>query len=108
MHATKAPEFLKYPVVLTPRAWQEAVHLERSPDAAAISQRLGDVIWTLYRELHMRPDCTSFYFGLYRLLPSGESFDRYWLDLKFNCIKTPAGACYLYVSLKEETHTPCA
>lgn len=37
-------DLLKLPVVLTPRAWQEAVHIEHPHDAAVISSRLGDVV----------------------------------------------------------------
>ncbi|MBD8239518.1 hypothetical protein SOM46_26225 [Pseudomonas fluorescens] len=107
MHTTKTADFMKLPVVLTPGAWQEAVHLENAPDTSAISNRLSDVVWMVYRELHLQPDSTSLNFGLYRLLPSGESHDRYWLDLKVERIESPPGASYLYVSLKEETHTSC-
>jgi len=107
MHTTKAPDFLKYPVVLTPRAWQEAVHLENAPDTAAISNRLSDVVWMVYRELHFQPDCTSLNFGLYRLLPNGDNADRHWVDLKLERIESPPGVFYLYVSLKEETQTSC-
>ncbi len=58
-------DLLKLPVVLTPRAWQEAVHIEHPHDAAVISSRLGDVVLEAYRELHMQPDCTQIHFGLW-------------------------------------------
>ncbi|RMT95152.1 hypothetical protein ALP39_200040 [Pseudomonas marginalis pv. marginalis] len=107
MHTTKTADFMKLPVVLTPGAWQEAVHLENAPDTSAISNRLSDVVWMVYRELHLQPDSASLNFGLYRLLPSGESLDRYWLNLKVERIESPPGVFYLYVSLKEETQTSC-
>lgn len=107
MHTTKTADFMKLPVVLTPGAWQEAVHLETAPNTSAISNRLSDVVWMVYRELHLQPDSTSINLGLYRLLPSGESLDRYWLDLKVERIESPPGVFYLYVSLKEETQTSC-
>jgi hypothetical protein len=100
-------DLLKLPVVLTPRAWQEAVHIEHPHDAAVISSRLGDVVLEAYRELHMQPDCTQIHFGLYRLLPAGDNPDRVWLDLKLDRIESPTGVFYLYISLKEETHTSC-
>lgn len=71
-------DLLKLPVVLTPRAWQEAVHIENPQDVSVISNRLGDVVLEAYRELHMQPDCTQIHFGLYRLLPAGDNSDRVW------------------------------
>jgi len=107
MHTTKTPDFMKLPVVLTPGAWQEAVHLENAPDASAISNRLSDVVWMVYRELLIQPDSTSLNFGLYRLLPSGDNPDRYWVNLKLERIESPPGVFYLHVSLREETQTSC-
>lgn len=100
-------DLLKLPVVLTPRAWQEAVHIENQQDASVISQRLGDVVLEAYRELHLQPDSNLIHFGLYRLLPDGNGSDRVWLDLKLNRIESPPGVFYLYISLKEEMHTSC-
>lgn len=100
-------DLLKLPVVLTPRAWQEAVHIENPHDAAVISNRLGDVVLEAYRELHLQPNSTQIHFGLYRLLPAGNNPDRVWLDLKLDRIESPPGVFYLYISLKEETHTSC-
>ena len=100
-------DLLKLPVVLTPRAWQEAVHIENPQDVSVISNRLGDVVLEAYRELHMQPDCSQIHFGLYRLLPAGDNSDRVWLDLKLDRIEAPPGSFYLYISLKEETHTSC-
>ena len=102
-----SPDLLKLPVVLTPRAWQEAVHIENPQDASVISQRLGDVVLEAYRELHLQPDSDLIHFGLYRLLPDGNSSDRVWLDLKLDRIESPPGVFYLYISLKEEMHTSC-
>ncbi|RZI31055.1 hypothetical protein [Pseudomonas orientalis] len=100
-------DLLKLPVVLTPRAWQEAVHIENPQDASVVSERLGDVVLEAYRELHLQPDSTQIHFGLYRLLPAGNSTDRVWLDLKLDRIESPPGVFYLYISLNEETHTSC-
>ncbi|MFC6299115.1 hypothetical protein GNF76_26835 [Pseudomonas sp. CCM 7893] len=100
-------ELLKLPVVLTPRAWQEAVHIENPHDAAVVSDRLGEVVLQAYRELHLQPNNTQIHFGLYRLLPDGKNPDRVWLDLKLDRIESPPGVFYLYISLKEETHTSC-
>lgn len=100
-------ELLKLPVVLTPRAWQEAVHIENPQDAAVISDRLGEVVLEAYRELHLQPNCTQIHFGLYRLPPAGNDPDRVWLDLKLDRIESPPGVFYLYISLKEEMHTSC-
>ncbi|MFC6300262.1 hypothetical protein GNF76_28475 [Pseudomonas sp. CCM 7893] len=100
-------DLLKLPVVLTPRAWQEAVHIENPHDAAVISDRLGEVVLQVYRELHLQPNRTQILFGLYRLLPAGNNPDRVWLDLKLDRIESPPGVFYLYISLKEETHTSC-
>ncbi|MBW9242778.1 hypothetical protein [Pseudomonas paracarnis] len=100
-------DLLKLPVVLTPRAWQEAVHIENPQDASVVSERLGDVVLEAYRELHLQPDSDLIHFGLYRLLPDGNSSDRVWLDLKLDRIESPPGVFYLYISLKEEMHTSC-
>ncbi len=101
-------ELLKLPVVLTPRAWQEAVHIENPHDATIISDRLGAVVLEAYRELHLQPNGSArIYFGLYRMLPSGNNPDRVWLDLKLDRIESPPGVFYLYISLKEEMHTSC-
>lgn len=100
-------DLLKLPVVLTPRAWQEAVHIENPQDASVVSERLGEVVLEAYRELHLQPDSTQIHFGLYRLLPAGISTDRVWLDLKLDRIESPPGVFYLYISLKDETHTSC-
>ena len=99
--------FLKLPVALTPGAWQEAVHIEKPQDASVISKRLGDVVLEAYRELHLQPNSDLIHFGLYRLLPDGNSSDRVWLDLKLDRIESPPGVFYLYISLKEEMHTSC-
>ena len=101
------PDLLKLPVVLTPRAWQEAVHIENQQDVSAISNRLGDVVLEAYRELNLQPDSDLIHFGLYRLLPDGNSSDRVWLDLKLDRIESSPGVFYLYISLKEEMHTSC-
>ncbi|SMF20084.1 MULTISPECIES: hypothetical protein [unclassified Pseudomonas] len=102
-----SPDLLKLPVVLTPRAWQEAVHIENQQDVSAISNRLGDVVLEAYRELNLQPDSDLIHFGLYRLLPDGNSSDRVWLDLKLDRIESPPGVFYLYISLKEEMQTSC-
>lgn len=100
-------DLLKLPVVLTPKAWQEAVHIENQQDASVIRERLGDVVLEAYRELHLQPDSDLIHFGLYRLLPDGNSSDRVWLDLKLDRIESPPGVFYLNISLKEEMHTSC-
>lgn len=100
-------DLLKLPIVLTPRAWQEAVHIENPQDVTVISKRLGDVVLEAYRELYLQPDSDLIHFGLYRLLPDGNSSDRVWLDLKLDRIESPPGVFYLYISLKEEMHTSC-
>lgn len=57
-------DLLKIPVVLSPQAWQEAVHIENPQDATVISERLGDVVLAAYRELHLQPDNKLIHFRL--------------------------------------------
>jgi hypothetical protein len=95
-------DLLKLPVVLTPRAWQEAVHLECPQRLEEITIRLSDVIRLAYRELHFQPEVGRIDFGLYRFLPNGDRSNRVWLDLRLHQIDSESGNSYLCVSLRDE------
>jgi len=95
-------DLLKLPVVMTPRAWREAVHLERPQRLEEITSRLSDVIWLAYRELHFQPERSQIDFGLYRFLPNGDRSNRVWLDLRLHRINAESGNSYLCVSLRDE------
>jgi len=103
-HTTSfAADLFTLPVVLTPRAWQEAVHIEGSHSATLICNRLGEVILTAYREARLQPERRHIRFGLYRLLPTGDCQDRHWLDLNLTRLETAPGIGYLCISLKDES-----
>ncbi|WP_080710595.1 hypothetical protein [Pseudomonas chlororaphis] len=100
-------ELLKLPVVLTPRAWQSAVHVEDPQDAAEIGNRLGDVVLEAYRELHFQPNELQINFSLFLLPPAGERTERIWLDLRLHRIESAPGTSYLCISLRDESPTHC-
>ncbi|ROM93898.1 hypothetical protein [Pseudomonas brassicacearum] len=93
---------LKLPVVLTPLAWQKAVHLARPSHLTDISNRLGEVILAAYKELHTHLEIRQVIFGLYRFPPLSDRSYRTWLDLRLNLVESELGSPYLRVSLKEE------
>lgn len=90
------------PVVLTPGAWQEAVHIQDPEHTSEISSRLGNVVLTAYRELSFQPDKTQVDFGLYRFPPAGDRSAYVWLDLTLHTIKSDTGLPYLCISLRDE------
>ncbi|KPW82924.1 hypothetical protein ALO92_100276 [Pseudomonas congelans] len=92
---------LKLPVVLTPSAWNESVHLEAPSHIAEVGTRLGDVVLEAYRELHLQPDETQIDFGIYRFPPNGDRSGREWLELKLHRIDAH-GNSYLCISLRDE------
>lgn len=100
-------ELLKLPVVLTPRAWQSAVHVEEPQDAAEIGSRLGDVVLEAYRELHFQPDEQQINFSLFLLPPAGDRTERTWLDLRLHRVESAPGTSYLCISLRDESPTHC-
>ncbi|KPB98061.1 hypothetical protein ALP73_200112 [Pseudomonas coronafaciens pv. garcae] len=94
---------LKLPVVLTPSAWNESVHLEAPSHIAEVGTRLGDVVLEAYRELRLQPDATQIDFGIYRFPPNADrSFGREWLELKLHRIDAVPGNSYLCISLRDE------
>lgn len=95
-------DLLKLPVVLTPRAWQEAVHVEEPHHIEEIAIRLGEVVLEAYRELHLQPDEQQINFSMYRLPPKGDRSERVWLDLKLHRIESEPGTSYLCISLRDE------
>lgn len=95
----------KLPVVLTARAWQEAVHIEKPLYLAEISERLGNVVLTTYRELQFQPEQSRIEFGLYRFPPDGSRLDRVWLELTLHQIECESCGPYLCVSLRDEQPT---
>lgn len=99
------PELLKLPVVLTPRAWQEAVHIEEPQHVAEIGTRLGDVVLLALREVHMQPQAPQIDFGIYRFPPQGDRSERVWLELRLHRIQPEAGPSYLCISLRDEEPT---
>lgn len=97
---------LKLPVVLTPRTWQEAVHLDDPQHLTEIVNRLGDVVLTAYRELSFQPNQPQIEFGLYRFPPRGDRSERVWLELKLHQVESETGTAYLCISLRDEDPVP--
>ena len=94
---------LKLPVVLTPSAWNESVHLKAASHIAEVGTRLGEVVLEAYRELHLQPDETEIEFGIYRFAPDADSSSgREWLELKLHRIDAVQGNSYLCISLRDE------
>ncbi|POY80395.1 hypothetical protein BKM09_017700 [Pseudomonas amygdali pv. morsprunorum] len=93
---------LKLPVVLTPSAWKESVHLEQPSHIAEVGTRLGEVVLEAYRELHLQPDEPQIDFGIYRFLPNGDRSGRHWLELKLHRMNAMNGNSYLCISLRDE------
>ncbi|WP_124303430.1 hypothetical protein [Pseudomonas chlororaphis] len=98
---------LKLPVVLTPRAWQAAVHVEDPQDAAEIGSRLAEVVLEAYKELHLQPDEFQINFSLFLFPPAGDRAERIWLDLRLHRIESAPGMSYLCISLRDESPTHC-
>lgn len=98
-------DMLRLPVVLTPRAWQEAVHIDDPRHAAEISCRLGDVVQTAYTELGFQPEQPQIEFGIYRFPPNGNRAARIWLELKLHHVESDTGTSYLCISLRDEEPT---
>ncbi|QQX57556.1 hypothetical protein [Pseudomonas chlororaphis] len=98
---------LKLPVVLTPRAWQAAVHVEDPQDAAEIGSRLAEVVLEAYKELHLQPDELQINFSLFLFPPAGDRAERIWLDLRLHRIESAPGTSYLCISLRDESPTHC-
>lgn len=93
---------MKLPVVLTPSAWNESVHLDAPSHIAEVGARLGEVVLEAYRELHLQPDEPEIEFGIYRFLPNGDRSGRHWLQLKIHRVDALDGNSYLCISLKDE------
>ncbi|SHN14493.1 hypothetical protein SAMN05216593_109203 [Pseudomonas asturiensis] len=98
-----SPTLLKLPVVLTPSAWNESVHLKAASHISEVGIRLGEVVLEAYRELHLQPDETEIEFGIYRFAPDSDSSSgREWLELKLHRIDAVHGNSYLCISLRDE------
>lgn len=93
---------LKLPVVLTPSAWNESVHMETPLHIAEVGTRLGEVVLEAYRELHLQPEQTQIDFGIYRFPPNGNRSGREWLELQLHRIDAVQGNSYLCISLRGE------
>ncbi|ATV19215.1 hypothetical protein CFN58_31260 [Pseudomonas avellanae] len=93
---------MKMPVVLTPLAWYESVHVCEPTRIAEVGPRLGDVVLEAYRELHLQPDQNLIDFGIYRFPPSGDRADREWLNLRLHRVDSIHGNSYLCISLRDE------
>ncbi|WP_248767853.1 hypothetical protein [Pseudomonas sp. MWU12-2345] len=99
---TQSASYYKFPVVLTPAAWLESVHVEEPRHDSESTSRLAEVVMAAYRELHLQPDAEQINFGLYRFPPKGDRFERVWLDLTLRLVVATPGMIYLHIALKDE------
>ncbi|MFC3941546.1 hypothetical protein [Pseudomonas gingeri] len=106
MSMSKAPKksvnFYTFPIVLTPAAWLESVHVEEPRHDSESSSRLAEVVMAAYKELHLQPDAEHINFGLYRFPPKGDRFERVWLDLTLRLVVATTGMIYIHIALKDE------
>ncbi len=95
-----AAQILSMPVVFTPEAWQQAVHLESDTATADIGDRLSSAIEAAYKAALSSPTTNVVEFGLHRLPPDGDPHKPLWLDLQVSHGEL-SQATELLISLKQ-------
>lgn len=95
---------LSLPVVLTDKAWREAVHIEQPKSLSEVAQRLAHTLKAAWHVLMADPNAEWVEFSIMRFPPDGDRRNRRFLALKATRKLWPdSGAWYLEVSLKFET-----
>ncbi len=95
-----AARILSMPVVFTPEAWQQAVHLESDTATADIGDRLSSTLQAAYKAVLSSPTTNVVEFGLHRLPPDGDPHKPLWLDLQVSHDEL-SQASQLLISLKQ-------
>jgi len=99
--STETSRILSLPVVFTPEAWQQAVHLDGAePDD--ITDRLSNTLQAAYQAALSEPATNLVPFGLHRLPPDGNPSSPLWLDLQVSHDDDPQ-LSQLLISLKQPT-----
>ncbi|PUA41278.1 hypothetical protein C5U62_32780 [Pseudomonas protegens] len=93
-------ELYQLPVILTPAAWQQAVHVAQPAHLDRFAERLGNVLKAAYLALQQHPDAHVIDFGLDCLPPQGMG-QPVWLDLRLHILLAPCHTC-LCISLPSE------
>lgn len=78
----EAARILSMPVVFTPEAWREAIHLDAGLPALDLEDRLSSTLAAAYRAVLASPSVAVVDFGLHRLPPDGDRHKPLWLDLQ--------------------------
>lgn len=78
----EAARILSMPVVFTPEAWKEAIHLDADLPAIDLEDRLSSTLAAAYRAALTSPSVAVVDFGLHRLPPDGDMHKPLWLDLQ--------------------------
>lgn len=94
---------LTLPVVLTDKAWQEAVHIEQPKSLTEVAQRLAYTLKAAWHAFMDDPNAESAEFGIYRFPPSGVRSHKRFLALKAERKRLPESDSWnLVISLKFE------
>ncbi|WP_122290104.1 hypothetical protein, partial [Pseudomonas savastanoi] len=91
---------LALPVILTPAAWDQAVHVDNPKSFSELAQRLAYTVKAAYHGLLTESQDRPAMFGFYRHLPSGEDRShRHYLALNIQVVRKPTEPAYLLISL---------
>ncbi|MGP0172665.1 hypothetical protein ACSVIJ_12360 [Pseudomonas sp. NCHU5208] len=96
----EAARILSMPVVFTPEAWHEAVHLEADQPSIDLGERLSTTLAAAYLAALASPSAAVVDFGLHRLPPDGDMRKPLWLDLQVSHGEL-SQATQLLISLKQ-------
>jgi hypothetical protein len=97
----EAARILSMPVVFTPEAWQEAVHLETGLRTIDLDERLSTTLAAAYLAVLASPSAAVVDFGLHRLPPDGDLRKPLWLDLQVSHGEL-SQTTQLLISLKQD------
>ncbi|WAJ37282.1 hypothetical protein OU800_22170 [Pseudomonas sp. GOM7] len=92
---------LSLPVVFTPEAWHEAVHIEACQPSIDLDERLSTTLMAAYLAVLASPSVAVVDFGLHRLPPDGDKRKPLWLDLQVSHGEL-SQSTQLLISLKQD------
>ncbi|WP_313105293.1 hypothetical protein [Stutzerimonas nitrititolerans] len=94
---------LTLPVVLTEKAWREAVHIEQPKSLTEVAQRLAYTLKAAWHAFMDDPVAERAEFGINRFPPSGDRSHKRFLALKAERKRLPESDSWnLIISLKFE------
>lgn len=95
---------LSLPVVFTPKAWRESVHMDQPKSVSEIAQRLAHTVRAAWHAFMEDPLIEGAEFSIYRHPPSGDRGYRAFLAMKAERVKAPDSEFWhLEISLKFES-----